>query len=70
MARCHAGPTATPASMTSPDDASRWARTTTLSLLLALAALVAEAEAPGLALLGSLSAIAGLLAALVQHGEP
>lgn len=56
--------------MTTAPDPDRWPRTTLLSMLLALAALAAETQAPGMALMGSLGAIAGLLAALVQHGEP
>ena len=56
--------------MTTSPDSTAWPRTTLLSMLLALAALAAETQAPGLALMGALGAIVGLLAALVQHGDP
>lgn len=56
--------------MTTSPDPIGWPRTTLLSMLLALAAQAAETQAPGLALMGALGAIAGLLAALLQLGEP
>ncbi len=56
--------------VTTPHDPTRWPRTAALSMLLALAALAAEPQSPGLALLASATAIAGLMAALVQRGAP
>lgn len=56
--------------MTTDSGPARWHRTTLLSMLLALAALAVGTQAPGMALMGALGAIAGLLAALVEHGEP
>jgi hypothetical protein len=51
-------------------DPTRWPHTAGLSILLALGALMAEPQSPGIALLASLGSIAGLLLALAQRGEP